>query len=183
MRGLSHWEGKAKRENGPTPRRHGRHGLAAGFLWEGNGKSRGTVSVCLEGRDFPLSLFYFPLSVSPYAAGATKRRECKYEHDDGVNDGETQQPSGRAGMPLTPSRDRAVEREHAENCSGGFMKKLARRAPDNAQGDFRRVPERRIEACSHATILVHILLSRCPFGRILMFLIAFEVQKPERTAR
>jgi len=117
--------------------------------------------MCLEGRDFPLSLFYFPISASPYAAGAAKRREREYQHRDGVNDCETQQPGGRAGMPLTPRGDRAVEREHAENRSSSFMKKLACRAPDDAQGDFRRVPERRIEACGHATILVHNAPDRC----------------------
>src|ERR1700741_877061 len=86
--------------------------------------------------------FLFPISVLPDAARTAKRREREYQHRDGINDCKPQQPSGRAGMPLTPRGDRAVEREHAENCSSSFMKKLARRAPDDAQGDFRRVPER-----------------------------------------
>ena len=164
-------------------RRQRCRGGGAGLARKGNRKSHGAVLLRREICDFPFSLFRLPSSVLPYAAGAAKRRECKYQHHDGVNDRETQQPSGRAGMPLTPCSDRAVEREHAENCSGGFMKKLARRAPDDAQGDFRRTPERRIEACGHATILVHIVLTRCPFGRVFMFLIAFDVQKPARTAR
>jgi hypothetical protein len=156
--------------------------------WVGSRTSLGWESKIIASRLAVLrgvgfSIFYFPISTSPYAAGPAKRSECKYQHHDGVNDCETQQPSGRAGMPLTPRGDRAVEREHAENCSSSFMKKLARRAPDDAQGDFRRVPERRIEACDHAIILVHIVLSRCPFGRVFMLLIAFDVQKPARTAR
>ena len=58
-------------------------------------------------------------------------------------------------MPLPICGDRAIQREHGEKSSRGFMEKLASGAPDYAQRNFQGLPERRIEAVRHAMILVH----------------------------
>lgn len=93
---------------------------------------------------------------SAYAACSAKRRERKDQHRDGIDDRESQEPGRGAAVPQSPGDTRKVEGEERENRAGGFVKKLACSAPHDAQRDFRGVPQRRIEACRHSTILVHI---------------------------
>jgi hypothetical protein len=163
-------------ESGPVCQRQRRRAAGAGRARRGNPKLQGAVSSQREVCYFPFSLFPFPLSASPYAAGTAKRRERKYQHRDGIDDRKTQEPCCRASVPLSPRGDRAVKREHAEYRPGGLVKKLARGAPHYAQRDFCRVPERRIKARGHTTILVHNAPGRCRVWQLFMLLIVFDAR-------
>jgi hypothetical protein len=90
------------------------------------------------------------------AARAPERSDRENQHGGSVNQSETKKPSGGAAMPFAPGGDCPVYGEHAEECAGSFMEKLANGAPDNTQRDFDGVPQDWIEAGRHARILVQI---------------------------
>ncbi len=137
------------------------------------GSRIGTGAQCLViSRDLRFSIFPFPISALTHAAGTAERRDRETDHGDCVNDGEAEQPRGRAGVPLSPGGDAAVERKEGEDCAGGFVKELAGGAPHCAQGDFGGAPESGVEALGHGTILVQIARRRgsdCPSKRHCRF--------------
>jgi hypothetical protein len=88
------------------------------------------------------------------AARAPEGSERKNQHGCGVYQCETEQPRGRAAVPLAPGGHGSINRKHGEERAGGLMEKLPKRAPHHSQCDFYGIPQHRIEAGWHARILV-----------------------------
>ena len=135
----------------------------------GQAGGRGGLQLCGGGGFFRFAGHRLVLAHAPRTA---KRRYCKTDHGDRVNDGEAQKPRGGAGVPLAPGGDAAIQSEEGEDCAGGFVKELADGAPHYAQGDFRGAPERGVEARGHWTILVQIARRRGRDWRGMGFTIA-----------
>jgi hypothetical protein len=100
------------------------------------------------------SLLGFFSQFSPDAPCSTEREKRESGHHNGVRNREAQQPPSWTMLPLPPGRQHTIGGENGEKCSHGFVKELARHAPERAKRDDGGTPKSREQIGRHLTILV-----------------------------
>lgn len=100
-------------------------------------------------QPFSILTFLFSTLGCANTACAPKCGEGKGNHRNRIGDGKRDQPQNRARLPLTPGRERAIQRKNQENRPDGLVKKLAGDAPERSQRNERRAPQDREQPRIH----------------------------------